>query len=94
MAQTQITTTQARQRISEFTGSAIADAYLNMPELKKIVNALPSTDEALAFLQNVVVMADTEKHTINGEVFHKEFRRLKRNAQKLAQQFQDSQTLF
>ena len=90
----QMTTNEARQRISKFTGHSVSDAYLLMPELKKIVNALPSTDEALAFLHNVVVMADTDKQTINGQVWHKEYKRLKRNAQKLVQQLQDNQTLF
>ena len=89
-----MTTEQARKRISEFTGNRIPDAYLLMPELKKICYALPSTDEALAFLHNVVVLADTTKQTINGEVFSAEFKRLKRNARKLAHQLQDTPSLF
>ena len=89
-----MTTQQARKRISEFTGNKIADAYLLMPELKAICYALPSTDEAIEFLNNVVVLADTDKQTINGEVFSKEYKRLKRNAQKLAHQLQDTPTLF
>ena len=87
-----MTTTEARQRIKAFTGSARADAYLHMRDLKAICSALPDKAEAIAFLNRVFVQTDTNKETINGQVYHTEFQRLKNNAHKLAQQLQNGQS--
>ena len=84
-----MTTTEARQRIKAFTGHARADAYLYMRDLKAIVAALPDKAEAIQFLNRVFVQTDTNKETINGRVYHKEYQRLKSNAHKLAQQLQN-----
>ena len=89
----QMTTQEARERIKAFTGKSRADAYLYMRDLRAIVAALPDKAEAITFLNRVFVETDTIKETINGQVYHKEFQRLKTNAHKLAQQLQNGQTL-
>ena len=87
-----MTTTEARQRIKAFTGSSRKDASLHMRDLQAIVAALPDKAEAIAFLNRVFVETDTNKETINGKVYYKEYQRLKNNAHKLAQQLQNGQT--
>ena len=83
-----MTTTEARTRIRTFTGNSSADAYLYMRDLKAICEALPDKDEAIQFLNRVFIQTDTNKETINGQVYHKEYQRLKHNAHKLAQRIQ------
>ena len=83
-----MTTTEARTRIRTFTGNSRADASLYMRDLKAICEALPDKDEAIQFLNRVFIQTDTNKETINGQVYHKEYQRLKHNAHKLAQHIQ------
>ena len=90
----QMTATEARQRIKTFTGNSRADAYLHMRDLRAIVAALPDKAEAITFLNRVFIQTDTNKETINGQVYHTEFQRLKNNAHKLAQQIQKEQVRF
>lgn len=84
-----MTTTEARERIKAFTGKSRADAYLYMRDLKAIVAALPDKAEAIAFLNRVFIQTDTNKETINGQVYYKEFQRLKSNAHQLAQEIKN-----
>ena len=85
----QMTTKEARERIKAFIGHARADAYLYMRDLRAICKALPDKAEAIEFLNRVFIQTDTNKETINGQVYYKEFLRLKNNAHKLAQQLQN-----
>ena len=84
-----MTTQEARERIKAFTGHARADAYLYMRDLRAICKAFPDKAEAITFLNRVFIQTDTNKETINGQVYHKEYQRLKSNAHKLAQQIQN-----
>ena len=84
-----MTTQEARERIKAFTGKSRADAYLHMRDLKAIVAALPDKAEAITFLNRVFIQTDTNKETINGKVYHKEYQRLKSNAHTLAKQIQN-----
>ena len=86
-----MTDSEARERVEAFTGRSVKDASLHMRHLKAICNALLDLNEAIDFLNKVIELADTEKETIVGEAFTKEFKRLKRNAQKLVREMQNTQ---
>ena len=84
-----MTQSEARKIIANFTGDSVTDAYISTENLREIVYALPSTDEALAFLYKVMANADTE--TKNG--FGANFKRLKRAALKITRELQNTPTV-